>query len=793
MADTITVANIIINRPSKHLNKTFSYEIPDELSYIGPGWRCVVPFANKMEEGIIISLAKVNKDELSYDILPIQSTVDDFPWFSSEMLETAKWISQYYLCTYVEALRLFLIDKRGLKNLSFYEIQWHLVAETDLFRELIDSSVILISAEDAMLILGKELLDFYVKNHVLIRQDSWDLAHRTPLTKWIEFNSEWDLKLFRKGSKQYQLAEYLQGKKKISIEKLKEEGFVTSVINKFIEKTNASIFYKPKATFSLVENPTEKVKRCLTAEQKNAVNSICEAVNRNSYSGILLHGVTGSGKTEVYLRIARHVLSQGGSVLIEVPEIALTAQMVDYFAKEFGDQVVFIHSNLNKNERYNNRRRIELGESRIIIGSRSALFMPFRNLRLIVVDEEYDSSYKQWDSPRYNGRDVAKVMAVIYQCPIVLGAATPAIDTYFAAKNNKIKLIEMNERVHHTPLPKVYICDMKDEYNSGNGTHISRPLVNLLKETKEKGKKSILLLNRRGYATILLCKKCGYAFKCPHCDVALVYHKDQNRLQCHYCENSFLVPHNCPKCNEKEISYLGRGTQRIEEELAQLIPEAAAVRFDVDSTANKYSASEILNDFRDGIYDILFGTQMVAKGHDIPGVQSVGILSADSILNIPSYLAAEQTFNLITQCAGRAGRNKEQGTVVLQTYNPHHYAIQCAAKQDYRAFYEQELQFRRLLNYPPFTRMMKISTFNHVEKNAKIQLDQIYQWVINYMTSHQLTLSVTRPFEENIKKVRNQYYFSISIKGTSLSKLKEGIREAPIFQENNIIIDVDPI
>lgn len=375
-----------------------------------------------------------------------------------------------------------------------------------------------------------------------------------------------------------------------------------------------------------------------------------------------------------------------------------------------------MHSGLSKGERYNNRMRIMSGESPIVIGSRSAIFMPFKNLRLIVVDEEYDTSYKQGETPRYNGRDAAKVMAVIYHCPIVLGAATPSITTYYAACQGKISLLTMKERVFKTPLPQIHVCDLKENPPIDRSGLISAPLISLLQKTILEKNKAILLLNRRGFATTLMCSSCGHVFKCPNCDVSLVYHKEMNRLECHYCETVHPLPGECPVCHGTRILYLGAGTERIEEELADFLPEARVRRFDLDSTRRKNSAREILDDFRQGKFDILFGTQMVAKGHDIPGVQTVGILSADSILNIPSYLAAEQTFNLITQCAGRAGRSRKQGEVILQTYNPSHYVIQCAARQDYESFYKQELRYRKLLEYPPFARLMKITCFNEDEK-----------------------------------------------------------------------------
>lgn len=325
-----------------------------------------------------------------------------------------------------------------------------------------------------------------------------------------------------------------------------------------------------------------------------------------------------------------------------------------------------------------------------------------------------------------------------------------------------------------------------------SGELISYPLQGLLHDTLEKKHKAILLLNRRGFATTLMCPSCGYVFKCPHCDVSLVYHKDTNQLKCHYCETVHPVPQECPKCHGHKILYLGRGTQRIEEELAEKVPEARCQRFDLDSTARKNSAGDILNRFRDGSIDILFGTQMVAKGHDIPGVQTVGILAADGILNLPSYLAAEQTFNLITQCAGRAGRSHEQGEVLLQTYNPDHYVIRAAAKQDYEGFYKQELAYRKALQFPPFTRLMKITCFNEDEKKAMEQAARIYQWLTAVGSRLSQKIQASPPFPEPIKKVRNLFYVSLLIKGKQLTALKNAMRQASIFQENDIIIDVDP-
>lgn len=788
-----TIAEILINRPSKHLNKTFSYKIPDHLSYVGSGWRCIVPFAGKQEEGIILSCHEEEFSHISYKLLEIYDAIDSVPWFTDAMIKTAKWISQYYMCTLIDALRLFLIDKKGIRTEVLYEINWKEIPECEDIWGLIDISVEIISKEDAVLVLGKTRCNRYLAKGFIKETELLQKVYKEPLEEWLAINNKSESESMKRGGRQKALWSHLCQIGQDSISNLISAGFSRDVIRRFCRNGNGHLFYRGKKTFSLVENKKSDNPRKLTEEQKYAVEYIIGAVNEERYKGILLYGVTGSGKTEVYLRAAESAIAAGGTVLIEVPEIALTNQMVSYFADYFGDKVVFMHSNLSKGERYNNRQRIANEESSIIIGSRSALFMPFKNLKLIIVDEEYDSSYKQTETPRYNGRDVAKVMAVIYNCPIVLGAATPSVTTFFAAKNKKIELLEMRQRVHKIPLPQIYVYDMRSEADIGHATNLSRPLIDLLRDTVQKNHKAILLLNRRGFAPTLMCKHCGYVFKCTHCDVPLVYHKDKHRLNCHYCESTFPLPRQCPVCSSQDILYLGWGTQRIEEDLKKLLPEAKCCRFDADSTAKKYSAAKILSNFRDGKFDILFGTQMVAKGHDIPGVQSVGILSVDSTLNMPTYLAAEQTFNLITQCAGRAGRNLEQGRVILQTYNTEHYVILTAAKQDYDAFYQQELEYRRTLHYPPFTRLMKITCFNKKESIARNHAEKIYRYIREMLPDIPDYISVTPPYDEPVKKVRNIYNVSLLIKGNTLRRLKLSMQNSKIFQENDIIIDVDPL
>lgn len=783
------LAEVLINRPSKHLDRTFTYRLPPELSDLTPGWRCVVPFNNRTEEGIILSVREEDSASLSYTVRDITAPLDDFAWFTPQMMALARWIASYYMCTYIDALRLFLIDKKGIRSEILYEICWQSIPQNHPIRELVDTSVMELSGEDAQLLWDADILSGYVNEGLLQKKEITKVVYHPPLEKWLIPFLEQKTDHVR-GERQKALLTYLKDHGGQPVHVLEQQGFSVASLNTFCKHELGHFIYRPKKTYSLIRDPKNFVPRTLTREQQTAYKRICAAIDSGSCKGQLLMGVTGSGKTEVYLRAAEHALEQGGSVLILVPEIALTIQMVDYFSARFGSEVVFIHSKLSRRERYNNRARIQNGESHIVIGSRSALFMPYQNLKLIVVDEEYDTSYKQDETPRYNGRDAAKKLAVLWQCPIVLGAATPAVETYYAAKQGKIELLEMKERVHHVPLPVIHIVDMREEQGD---VPYSRVLLESLQETIRAGKKGILFLNRRGYATVLQCRNCGYVFKCPHCDVSLVYHKERHSLHCHYCESVFSLPDHCPQCGGQEISYMGYGTEKAEEQIEQLLSGISCRRLDLDSTSRKYSALQILEDFRRGKFNVLLGTQMVAKGHDIPGVQMVGVISADSILNRPVYLAAEQAFILITQCAGRAGRGHEQGQVVLQTYNPDHYVIQAAVQQDYNLFYEKEIRFREALRYPPFVRMMKITCFDKQHSKAVQKAKQIFSWLKDRLSQIPDGTSATPPYDEPIRKVRNIYYVSIMIRGASLLALKTAMRAEPIFQNNGIMVDVDPL
>ena len=445
----------------------------------------------------------------------------------------------------------------------------------------------------------------------------------------------------------------------------------------------------------------------LTPQQDRAVREIQAALQAGEHRVFLLYGVTGSGKTEVYCQSAARALEQGRGAIVLVPEIALTPQMIAVFRARFGQRVAVLHSRLADGERYAEWTRIADGEAGVVLGARSALFAPLREPGLIIVDEEHEPSYKQEENPRYHARTVAQHLARRHGAAVVLGSATPALESFFAAERGEYRLLRLDERIENRPLPRVRVVDLREEQRRGNRGFFSRPLLAAVRERLARREQVILFLNRRGFSTIVVCRECGLAVKCPHCDVSLTYHTG-GRLLCHYCNHTAPAPAACPECGSKQIGYFGAGTQKIEQEARRLFPRARVLRLDSDTAARKGAHREILDTFRQGGADILIGTQMVAKGLDIPAVTLVGVVNADLSLHMPDFRAGERTFQLLTQVAGRAGRGDLGGEALIQTYQPEHYAVCAARAHDYEGFYRQEIEYRRALDYPPFSRLARL-------------------------------------------------------------------------------------
>ena len=645
----MNIAQVIVNSSANDLNRIFDYKIPEGYEVgknIDIGYRVLVSFANykSLEIGYIIGF----KENSEYKCKTISRVCDKT--FDSEKLEIAKWMAKRYFCNFADVLKLLVppgtktkIDKVTIKYEKFVK-----------------------------------LTDSY-----LMAQDEYKI----------------------KSDKQKRAIEFLIDNKEIPVSILCEVADVTPAVVKALEDKKICETYK----MEVLRNPffAKHVKRDVAPNLSKEQKDVVDAISIDKYNSYLIYGVTGSGKTEVYLNLIDRVIKENKTAIVLVPEISLTPQITDRFLARFGRIIAILHSKLSNGERYDEWRRINSGEAKIVIGARSALFAPISNLGIIIIDEEHDSSYKSETTPRYDAREVATVMAKKFDIPLVLGSATPDIRSYYKAINTEeIKLLKLENRISSSGMPEVKIVDMRKELAEGNKSVLSKYLYNELKCNLDSKEQTMLFLNRRGYSTFIMCRDCGYVVKCDKCDVAMTYHITKNKLLCHYCGAEKKNVSICPSCGSENIRYFGTGTQKIEKSINELFPDASIIRMDIDTTNVKNGHEIILNKFRDKKIDILLGTQMITKGHDFSNVTLVGVLAADSSMNISDYRAQERTFQLITQVCGRAGRGDKKGRAVIQTYMPEEFVIQMAAKQDYLSFYKSEIKVREKLNYPPFCDIM---------------------------------------------------------------------------------------
>ena len=563
----------------------------------------------------------------------------------------------------------------------------------------------------------------------------------------------------------------------------KEHGFSIYKLNKLME--HGLIKSEEEIVFRYNTREYNKyVQKNLTLEQSMAI----KAIEESEENLILLKGVTGSGKTEVYMRIVEKTLKEGKSAIVLVPEIALTPQMIERFKGRFGSNVALFHSKLSDGERFDEWYRVKEGKASLIIGARSAIFLPAKNLGLIIIDEEHENTYKSDQNPKYQTKEVAEYIAKLKGCKVILGSATPTIESYYRAISGEMKLVELNHRVDNKPMPKMMLVDMREELRSGNKSLFSRRLYASMKEKLEKGEQIILFLNRRGFSTFVSCRSCGYVFHCEDCDISMTYHKN-GFLVCHYCGKTKKQPNLCPKCGSKYVKFFGAGTERVEEEVRRYFKNARILRMDVDTTRAKDSHEKIYNAFKAREADILIGTQMVSKGLDFPNVTLVGILAADMSLNLPDYRAAERSFQIITQVAGRAGRGDKEGEVIVQTYTPEHYSLQYAKKYDYENFYEKEFTIRAMMGYPPFGRILLINGSGKNEDELRKQMIYLGEKVKEKAEEFG-GLEVLGPTPCIIYRIKENYRWQIIIKGEFSSKFSKSIKDILYDKANNVYNDI---
>lgn len=741
------IAEIIIDSNVKTLNKTFDYNIPKEMEEnISIGSRVLIPFgkSKRLEEGFVTNI----KESTEYAVKDIAKI--ELQSLSTEKILLSKWMAKKYFSNVSECMNLMLKPGTTTKNFA---------------NRTKDKTAIFVS-----LALEKEKVQEYIVNNKI------------------------------KSEKQKRILEYLIENEKIIQPELIENTETSRAIIKTLEKNGLIKLQEEKVIRNPLKNKNIKQKDKLkfTEEQEIAYKKVEDSIEKQEYKQYLLYGVTGSGKTEIYLQLIEKVINEGKSAIMLVPEISLTPQMINRFIERFGkDIIAVLHSKLSVGERHDSWERIETGEARIIIGARSAIFAPVCNLGIIIIDEEHDPSYKSEMAPRYNAKEVANQIAEYNSIPLLLGSATPDIVTFYKAQNEDIELLTLSKRANNSSLPNIQLVDLKQELANGNRTMISVKLYKLIQENLKNKKQTILFLNRRGFSTFIMCRDCGYVAKCKNCNISLTYHKKEEKLKCHYCGYEEGIHKICPECGSKKIKYFGTGTQKLELEINKIFPNASTIRMDIDTVTKKNSHEEILERFNKEQIDILIGTQMIVKGHHFPNVTLVGVVSADGSLNIDDYRASERTFDLLVQVAGRAGRERQQGNVIVQTYNPDNYSIQYAKKQNYDDFYNIEIKLRNQLRYPPFCDIIMFGISGEMEEVVSKTANKLYKELKESIEQEELIANILKPLPAPIDKIKNRYRWRIIIKAKVNDKLIDIINECLYNKEllkNNarIIADINP-
>lgn len=800
-------AHVIVNIPTRSIDKPFSYIIPAHLSIAAIGWRVLVPFGNRKVEGFIIGIT----DESPEGLKPLLDILDDYPWFDGNMLATARWLSEHYLCSLAEAMRLFIPGQTGIKTQKMYQAPPELNLEQAAI--LLDNkseeyrTILTYIYEQGPVTLASltklsdniaAIIKFFLQHKLIITVNTADKRGKanSAVLVGLAVNKEAAAAIEKelpknKTAQRRLLNALIAAQNELTAAQLRSMAITPETIKKLAAQGLVTTRSVPVFRNSYADGRQKNAAISLTTEQTQALDKIIPAIKAGVHTSFLIHGVTGSGKTQVYISAAAKARRLNRQVIVLVPEIALTSQIVARFQAAFGDDIVVIHSKLSLGERHDAWRRLHSGQAGIVIGARSALFAPVSDLGLIIIDEEHEFTYKQEETPRYHAREVALTRAKLGDAVVILGSATPAVETYYQALQGEHVLIPMNKRIDNVPMPQVTIVDMRQELAQGRRSVISQALQSMLTETLAKKEQAVILLNRRGYSTFVLCRECGHVLTCKHCDISLVYHAPSSVLRCHYCQERHAVPDTCPECGSRYIRYFGAGTQKVEEALSNLFPLAKIVRMDQDTTSRKMAHDKILNAFAAGSYDILLGTQMVAKGHDIPNVTAVGIISADTALNLPDFRAAEKTFALLTQAAGRAGRGSKPGRVVMQTYNPEHYAIVAGAAHDYQSFYQNEIVFRRQLAYPPYTNLIKITVHAGDETLVHRQANQLAAQLSQSLAK--TDAAIIGPFPASVNKIKDTFRINIIIKTQDLSAVTGQLATLSTVNQKNIIIDINPV
>ncbi len=788
------------------LDQPFTYLLPETLRHRAkPGCRIAVPFGSRKLTGVIL---RIHDDPPGVAVREALRLLDEQPALDERLLELGRWIAGYYCAPLGEVLRSMTPLSGEVRRGRMYSL-------TDAGRDAARQLLLGEARDDAAtlalaLLQARPLSESYLKKRLENAARTLRSLEKKGFVAVEEVEADRDpfrasaarLRVelgqppaagkFNKA--QRELLAYLElhpgSHNLLEVEsQVKDAGAAARALAR-----KNIVTLKPEPLIEAWGPPRSP--HTLNAHQLAAYEAIREAIESRRFHPFLLQGVTGSGKTEVYLRSIEAALALGRGALLLVPEIALTPAVAGQFSSRFGDRVAILHSAFSDAERAEQWRRIRSGDAGVVVGTRSGVFAPVQNLGLIIVDEEHDASYKQQETPRYNGRDVAVVRARAWNACVVLGSATPSLESRYNVERGRYTLLALPERIEKRPLPTVELIDMRQEFlETRKQATFSRRLLGAIQERLRNGEQTMLLLNRRGFSSFVACRACGERMNCIHCAVTLTYHRRDRRMLCHYCNYAARVPSVCQSCGSEYLQFFGVGSERVEDELHGALPNARIARMDRDTIAGKRQFEHILNHFREGRYDILVGTQMIAKGHDIPNVTLVGVISADIGLGLPDFRAAERTFQLLTQAAGRAGRGGLPGIVLIQTINPEHYAIRFASEQNYAGFYEKEIQFRRSMRYPPFSALANILVRDARQEEAMRMSAELSAVV----TPEPDGIKVLGPAEAAVPRLKSEYRYQLLIKAASRKRLNAVVNELRRFaferkwNPASLVIDVDPI
>lgn len=791
----MTVAQVIVDVPLMQTDKPYSYAVPQEFAgMLEAGMRVHVPFGkgNRLIQGLVLGL---EEKDAAADLKEIAEVLDFSPVLNQEQLWLADQLRRSVFAYKISILKAML---PSFLNSSYDKLLYPTEELLPEEREAIFGQAASLAFSDLdkasqarvmrLTRAGKIRLEYQARDRKHIKTEKWYQVKRQALR-------EHDLP--KRAKKKQELKDFLlEQSESYPLADLRQQ-FSREIINYFIQEGLLLIEEREVSRAAAYFEKARTAQRLtLNQEQAQAVEAICQKIGQPDVKPVLLEGVTGSGKTEVYLQVIERVLAQGRTAIMLVPEISLTPQVTDRFIARFGDKVAILHSSLSGGEKYDEWRKAERGEAQVVVGARSAIFAPLKNIGAIIIDEEHESSYKQDSNPRYHARDVALLRAQYNQAALVLGSATPSLESRARASRGVYDFLQLTQRANPlAQIPQVEVVDFRDYIGQNEASNFTPVLIQAIQDRLDKGEQTVLMLNRRGYSSFVMCRECGTVDTCPNCDISLTLHMDTKTMNCHYCGFTKGIPQVCPNCSSRSIRYYGTGTQKAYDELTELFPQARILRMDVDTTRKKGSHEEILETFGQGQADILLGTQMIAKGLDFPNVTLVGVLNADTALNLPDFRSSERTFQLLTQVAGRAGRAEKAGQVFIQSYNPRHYAIEFAKRQDYEGFYVYEMGIRRQLGYPPYYFTVGI-TLSH--KDEEIAVKKSYQVMDILRASLSDKVQILGPTPKPIARTHNLYHYQILIKYRQEDELAAALNQVleltqePENKDLRLSIDNEP-